>query len=783
MTLRNVIGKDGFIWAIGVVEDREDPLMVGRLKVRYVNFHTDDKQQIKTEDLPWSYPLITPDHGSNTIGPREGDWVLGFFLDGLVAQEPVHVGIIPGIGEEKANPDVGFFDATPAGKLNAANRPRPPFMVPLPPASPGPAKSLFSDPEQKPGQGPQYGVLQKDYSPATFSEDIQPPAADGGKAADEKPMSPAMTFSRYPLEPYLLEPLTNRFERGWVEGKIDQTIVADKLADIWTADCAEHENSGIGTDTAAPAEPMAEPPTPYNAIYPFNHCYYSESGHLHETDDTPFAERIHDYHRSGTFHEIHPTGTEVSKSKEYTYNFTKKSWFGYAKEFVNFTAQKMMRLLGTEGVNISSQQGDINLTVGGGKFNLFVKSGDSNMKVSGDCYNKVDGKFQVKIDGDSDINIDGNAQIRVGGDAKILVEGDMLQKVDGDYKLAVGGAIDMRAGKTIGLTTPEYVSTAGSAKTYLSETWGKIHAYDAEFADKAAELGGPGAEPLPPENPQYIHVEPPTPVLLHADGEFIPDSGFVAPAVPGAPSATSTTTAALSANVQTAQSNVQTAATSIQTHGTSFTGLNANTHISGPSNSLMSAKSSFASVTSTTNGAWPLSSQITSVKVAGKTIHPLAALNASDVQKKTLAQKHIAYNTAVKELQQAYKDMVDFFGTAPKLAIWSPISVVNGKAFIMSDGQQKVSMYEAIPTDKTEKLTYHYTSVEGYVTTWNIIRPVHKRGKLIERAIHRGYDPVCKKHIYRFSKEGVNYSGLFMLLIGTTEVLMLTPTEPQHILR
>ena len=47
-----------------------------------------------------------------------------------------------------------------------------------------------------------------------------------------------------------------------------------------------------------------EPRTPYGAQYPFNHVRETESGHIQEFDDTPGRERIHEYHRAGTFYEL-----------------------------------------------------------------------------------------------------------------------------------------------------------------------------------------------------------------------------------------------------------------------------------------------------------------------------------------------------------------------------------------------------------------------------------------------------------------------------------------------
>ena len=48
------LGQDGFVWAIGVVEDRFDPEKLGRVRVRWLGYHTEDKEKILTKDLPWA---------------------------------------------------------------------------------------------------------------------------------------------------------------------------------------------------------------------------------------------------------------------------------------------------------------------------------------------------------------------------------------------------------------------------------------------------------------------------------------------------------------------------------------------------------------------------------------------------------------------------------------------------------------------------------------------------------------------------------------------------------
>ena len=107
------------IWWQGVVEDRADPLMLGRCRVRILGYHTDNKEEgvgIPTSHLPWATPSqpITSAAmngiGTTPIGPVEGTWVFGFFRDGKNAQEPVIFGTFGGIPEQEANTDKGFND-------------------------------------------------------------------------------------------------------------------------------------------------------------------------------------------------------------------------------------------------------------------------------------------------------------------------------------------------------------------------------------------------------------------------------------------------------------------------------------------------------------------------------------------------------------------------------------------------------------------------------------------------------------------------------------------------
>jgi len=108
-----------FTWWMGVVEDRNDPLQLGRCRVRCYGFHSQSKGDTPTDNLPWAQPIqaITSaamgDVGQSATGLVEGSWVVGFFLDGEEAQRPVIMGSIAGIPTEQGNPKLGFNDPNP----------------------------------------------------------------------------------------------------------------------------------------------------------------------------------------------------------------------------------------------------------------------------------------------------------------------------------------------------------------------------------------------------------------------------------------------------------------------------------------------------------------------------------------------------------------------------------------------------------------------------------------------------------------------------------------------
>ena len=110
------LGRNGFIWFNGVVEDRQDPQYLGRVRVRCIGFHTQSKTMLPTADLPWASVILpVSSAGISGLGTSpsrlvEGSWVFGYFRDGTTCQEPLVMGSLPGRPSELANTSKGFYD-------------------------------------------------------------------------------------------------------------------------------------------------------------------------------------------------------------------------------------------------------------------------------------------------------------------------------------------------------------------------------------------------------------------------------------------------------------------------------------------------------------------------------------------------------------------------------------------------------------------------------------------------------------------------------------------------
>jgi hypothetical protein len=101
------LGRDGYTWWIGEVENNKDPSKLGRVQVRILGWYTGHKakqaytKEMPTKVLPWAQVLLPCDKAQtgstgSTSELQPGAWVMGFFLDGDEAQLPIVMGAFRG---------------------------------------------------------------------------------------------------------------------------------------------------------------------------------------------------------------------------------------------------------------------------------------------------------------------------------------------------------------------------------------------------------------------------------------------------------------------------------------------------------------------------------------------------------------------------------------------------------------------------------------------------------------------------------------------------------------
>lgn len=87
-------------WFIATVISIEDPLEMGRVRIRIFGIHSENTQDIPEADLPWAQTVIpVTEGGSSGLGANVGikpmAQVFGIFLDGINSQLPLVLGSIP----------------------------------------------------------------------------------------------------------------------------------------------------------------------------------------------------------------------------------------------------------------------------------------------------------------------------------------------------------------------------------------------------------------------------------------------------------------------------------------------------------------------------------------------------------------------------------------------------------------------------------------------------------------------------------------------------------------
>ncbi len=383
------MGRDGFIWWIGVVEDRDDPDLIGRVRVRCLGYHTDDFQDIATDDLPWAHVIMPPTAPYGAMhNLTTGMWVMGFWRDPQSMQEPVVIGVLPGYPSDGPNPAKGFSDP------NSTSAPA----------------SQHSKYKNKPDYGPYpIRVGEQDTSRLARGRTTQ------HSEIAERDSSATLGVSTA-LGEGIVKSGTADFT-GTYKDSVNTSVSSTSWNEPKTTDVSLRGKDATGKN---PETLLDRTPTykRRQTEYPYNKVYESESGHIVEIDDTPYAERIYQKHRSGTFQELDADGNSVTRVIGNNYTI----------------------VAGTDFVNI---KGDVNLTIDS-NCKTYIK-GDWDLQIDGNKKEVIKGTLKQEVTGAVSETYKATKSESVTGAVSETYSANQTTNVTGTRKLQAGPEIDMDA--------------------------------------------------------------------------------------------------------------------------------------------------------------------------------------------------------------------------------------------------------------------------------------------------------------------------------------------------
>ena len=394
------MGRDGFNWFVGVVEDRNDPEQVGRVRVRCLGYHTEDVIALPTADLPWAHvmhPVTDPSMqgiGTTPSWLTPGSWVIGFWRDAEF-QQPLIMGSLPGVPQEEANPVEGFNDPRGDGSIQQAY-----LMNPVYGPYPGERDS-------------NHDVGEPDTSRLGRGE-----ASEGHQSLIDR------RARRLRGDPAPATEPTDPNDKTGIP-----TATKPNLASV--SDAAAAETRGFWEEPHPKG--VASDIDPYiSGVYPYNHVVETESGHIMEIDDSPGAERLYRQHRTGTFEEIHANGDRAIKVIGDNYEIVIGNGNCVIKGSQNITVEGSVRHL-IKGDYIMEVEGDFFRKIHG---NERIKVGAKSDPTTGE---PIGGNREEEIVGNHAYNIKDDVKGRIGGDTIISKEKSSVEIVGGQYKLSVDG--------------------------------------------------------------------------------------------------------------------------------------------------------------------------------------------------------------------------------------------------------------------------------------------------------------------------------------------------------
>ena len=279
--------------------------------------------------------------------------------------------------------------------------------------------------------------------------------------------------ANYPTKEYAGISETNKLAQGDARGTIVQV---------------KNNNRMKGAKLPG-GEAWDEPESAFRGAYPYNKVTQTESGHIIEVDDTPGSERIHLYHRSGTYIEIDANGSVVRRTKGSSYEIIDRNGKISIAGRADISVNGACNIFVGNDANIEVE-GDVNLTChnditaqAGGTFNLSaveefnIASGNVNIE----AYYTMNQKATT-------LNMHTKENMHMRSNADIKVQATNLYDFISDtvYTQAAG-AINIKSASNTNIDSGAAINLLASNNVNLDGSETHLQSGNAEAASESQE--------------------------------------------------------------------------------------------------------------------------------------------------------------------------------------------------------------------------------------------------------------------------------------------------------
>lgn len=262
--------------------------------------------------------------------------------------------------------------------------------------------------------------------------------------------------ANYPIPSEVGNPDTPKlaYDR-WTEDKITQDKDEHRVTSVATA--SGPQLAKVSREAAIASGSWDEPvQRGGTSRYPFNHVTQTEIGHAFEVDDTPGCERIHEYHKSGTFTEVQPDGTRITKIVGSDYELV--------------ASNKNILITGACNVTIN---GDTRVLIKGDKIEEI--QGDYHLTIHGSRFTKMDGNDLTEVGSARATSIGLDDSTFVNQDASTIVGRNERRTIGKKSAFVAGDNFDIASGKNMNIGAQSKMNIKSTETTEMTASLLNIH--------------------------------------------------------------------------------------------------------------------------------------------------------------------------------------------------------------------------------------------------------------------------------------------------------------------